>query len=122
MSSKRALGFEFEALAEKYLCERGCQVLAKNFHSRIGEIDLILTEGKTIVFVEVKYRTKSTFGRPSEAVTYSKQKKVISTAQLYLQQHPKYALFDARFDVVSIQYDKSKNATEIEWLRGAFTT
>lgn len=122
MPSKRELGFEFEALAAKYLREQGCRPVAKNFYSRAGEIDLIVTHDKTIVFVEVKYRTQSTFGHPSETVTYSKQKKVIKTAQLFLQRNPKYAQLDARFDVVSIVGDKSNNSPDITWLKGAFTT
>jgi len=120
--SKRELGLEFEALAEDYLCAQGCRPVGRNFHSRGGEIDLITIDRQTIVFVEVKYRTNSDYGHPSELVTPKKQKNIIKTALLFLQKNPKYAMLDARFDVVSILLKKPDNEPVIEWVRGAFTT
>lgn len=122
MLSKRAIGARYEALAAQYLCARGCRLITKNFLARGGEIDLILLEQETIVFVEVKYRTSSDFGHPSELVTFHKQKKVIKTAQRFLQKNPKYALLDARFDVISVLSIKPENEPNFEWVRGAFTT
>jgi len=118
----RELGLQFEILAEDYLRARGCRPVIRNFRSRGGEIDLIVTEKKTLVFVEVKYRTKSNYGHPNESVTPKKQNNIIKTAQLFLQKNPKYAMHDARFDVVSIILEKPDDEPIIEWLRGAFTT
>ena len=113
MPSKRAIGSHFEALAAAYLRARGCRFVAKNFLARAGEIDLIVLDQETIVFVEVKYRTSSDFGHPSELVTLQKQKKVIKTAQLFLQKNPKYAILDARFDVISALSVKPKKRTDL---------
>ena len=90
-----------EALAVKYLSDKGCKILARNFRSKMGEIDVIAEDGKYIVFVEVKYRTDNLYGEPFEAVTAAKRRKIRRTAELYLLKTGNINR-DCRFDVIDI--------------------
>ncbi len=91
------IGEEFTA---KLLEEKGYQIVETNYHSRFGEIDIIVKDAKYIVFVEVKTREENSMVNPLEAVTVSKQKKIIKTAQLYLQSHR--TDLQPRFDVAGL--------------------
>jgi putative endonuclease len=91
------IGEEFTA---KLLAEKGYQIVETNYHSRFGEIDIIARDAKYIVFVEVKTREENSMINPLEAVTISKQKKIIKTALLYLQSHK--TELQPRFDVAGI--------------------
>ena len=71
--NKRALGARYERMAGRFLEEQGLRILAYNFRCRWGEIDLVAREGKTLAFVEVKYRTTERSGSPFEAVDVKKQ-------------------------------------------------
>ncbi len=108
-----------EQQALEYLCEHGLTLVAKNFHCKLGEIDLIMQDANVLVFVEVKYRKSSSFGTPVEAVSLSKQKKIVKTAQVYLQkQGLKEYNSECRFDVVAIEGSSAN--TDITWLKNAF--
>lgn len=116
--TSRAIGQVTETLACQYLEKQGLIFHERNFHCRAGEIDLLMIDNKTLVFVEVRYRKNTQFGHALETIGTTKQKKLINTAQYYLQNHPKYKNQPARFDVVSIsghppQYD-------INWIKDAF--
>jgi putative endonuclease len=91
------IGEEFTA---KLLAEKGYQIVDTNYHSRFGEIDIIAKDAKYIVFVEVKTREENSMVNPLEAVTPSKQKKIIKTALLYLQSHK--TDLQPRFDVAGL--------------------
>jgi len=88
--------------------------VAQNCHGRFGELDLIMRDGQTLVFVEVRYRRSSRFGGAVASVDARKQRKLIATALGYLQQHPHDG--PCRFDVVGI----SGSANGVEWLKNAF--
>jgi len=90
-----------ENVAEAYLVKRGARVLARNFRTRAGEIDLIVEMNGYIAFVEVKRRSTPRFGRPADAVTPTKRRKIILCAQQYVAMHH---LSNARlrFDVVEL--------------------
>ncbi len=85
-NSHRAAGNEWELYAETYLSKQGLVPVAKNFHSRNGEIDLIMQDNGTVVFVEVKYRKNSQFGGAIAAVSSAKQQKLHKTAKFFLHQ------------------------------------
>ncbi|MBW7574025.1 YraN family protein [Caproiciproducens faecalis] len=89
-----------EDRAAQLLEQKGYRIVARNFHSRFGEIDLIAENKEYLVFAEVKTRDEHYCVSPLEAVTAGKQKKIIKTALLYLQSH-KTAL-QPRFDVIGI--------------------
>lgn len=115
----RELGQQTEESAASYLANQGLHLQAKNFHSRQGEIDLIMREGNTCVFVEVKYRKSAKYGDSSEMVSYQKQQKIRQCAAFYLQQQGlnEYNT-ECRFDVVALQGDI--NHPKITWLKNAF--
>lgn len=96
-----ALGQKGEAIAAKYYQQRGCLLLGHNYHTRFGELDLIVLEGETLVFAEVKTRSPNYIAPPAEAVTPAKQKRLIMAAKAYLQSSP-YADAFVRFDVVEV--------------------
>ncbi len=107
-------GNRAEQLALRFLRQRGLQHITSNYRARCGEIDLIMREGQTIVFVEVRYRANDRYGGAAASVDLRKQRKLIRTAQHWLQtRHDEPA---CRFDVIAI------DATDrIDWIPHAFS-
>ena len=108
-----------EELAAEYLTDRGYQILERNYRLRSGEIDLIVKQGKRIVFVEVKTRRTLKFGVPQAAVTSAKQKQISKLALSYLQANN---LLDVpcRFDVVAVFLSSKSTPTKLEHIQNAF--
>jgi putative endonuclease len=115
---RRQFGDSGEARAVSYLEKNGYRILARNYRTPIGEIDIIAMEGKTLVFAEVKTRRTHRFGHPKEAVTRRKQRK-ISMAALYYLKGTGNLHRKARFDVISI-LPGSPEGWQIEIIRNAF--
>lgn len=107
-----------ERVAKTYLTARGLKPLCENYSFKGGEIDLIMRDGETIVFIEVRYRKSSGFGNGAESVTSAKQRRVVATAQHYLQHTPELSDQPCRFDVIAISNDIQRY--EVEWIPGAF--
>lgn len=99
----RQIGTAYEQLAADYLKAQGYEILEHNFRCGLGEIDLIARDGNYLVFVEVKYRSRSDCGYPSDAVNYKKQVRISNGAAYYLWKNYDSDQIRARFDVVSIQ-------------------
>lgn len=118
----RTLGQQAERLACRYLEKRGLRLITRNFHCRVGELDLVMRDGDTLVFVEVRYRRSARFGGAAESVNPHKQTKLTACALYYLQRHPQYSDIAARFDVVAITPERQPtgNSEGIEWIRHAF--
>ena len=114
----QTIGAQAEQMACEHLQQQGLTAIQRNFHSRYGEIDLIMQDGCDIVFVEVRYRRGADFGSALESVDWHKQQRLIKTAQLFLHRYPRYSTMPARFDVVSFEGD---NKPTITWLKNAFT-
>ncbi len=114
MENKRAVGTKYEQLAMEYLEENGYRILEHNFYSNSGEADIIAVEGRTLCFVEVKYRRNSRYGTAAEAITPYKIRRCIKTAKVYLMKHREFADFNVRFDVVAI------DGEHIELIKSAF--
>lgn len=114
----RDAGITFEQRACAGLERAGLTLLARNYTTRHGEIDLVMRDGSDIVFVEVRYRKSASHGSAAASVTPAKQAKLILAAQHWLAAHPQHAQRNCRFDVVS--YDGPAGALRHEWLRGAF--
>lgn len=106
------LGRQGEKLALKKLQNNGYQILAKNFHSRFGEIDIIALDGETLVFIEVKTRTGDKYGKAKEAITKAKIAKIKKTASYYLLNRPNYENF--RIDCVTVDIDPTSLQMAIE--------
>jgi len=105
-----------ENLACEYLQARGLQLLHRNYRSKGGEIDLILQDTDSLVFVEVRYRRQAGFGSAAESVDWRKQSKLIKCARYFLQTHPDTARQPCRFDVISV----NGSSNNIEWIPNAF--
>lgn len=123
MATTREQGQYTENLACQYLENKGFKLIEKNFNCRLGEIDLIMKDNDSLVFVEVRYRRSNDFGSGAESVTANKQSKLIKTASLYLQQHDKYNKNPSRFDIVSITgiiETNDINNIDFDWIENAF--
>ena len=108
-----------EAAAARWYQKQGAQLLAHNFHTRMGELDLVLREPDgTIVICEVKTRAEGSLTTPAEAVDKAKQRRLIRAAQSYLQAN---GLSDApvRFDVAEV-FPLDSGRWMVHIIRGAF--
>lgn len=108
-------GAEAERAALAYLLQRGLSQVEANYRSRFGEIDLIMRDGETLVFVEVRLRSSGRFGGAAASITEAKRRKIVATAQHYLARCRPTP--PCRFDVVLLG---SGAPPKIEWLPDAF--
>jgi len=115
----RLLGNRGERAAARHLRRKGYRILARQYRSRWGEIDLVAIDGETVVFVEVKTRRSHAAGTPAEAVTPAKQAQLTRLALAFLKQ---YRLLErrARFDVVAITWPEGARQPEIQHYPNAF--
>lgn len=97
----KAFGQKGEAAAARYYLDRGCSLLAHNYRTRMGELDLVLMEGNTVVIVEVKSRSETSRGPAAEAVGPAKQRRIILAARRFLQQSG-LSEQPVRFDVAEV--------------------
>ena len=118
----------YENRAAEFLQDQGLEVLARNFHCKLGELDLVCSLEHVLVFVEVRYRSNSRYGGAAASVTPGKQRKLIRAAQVYLQRHPQHQHRPCRFDGIALSPNPSApNASapdqvHVQWLPNAFTT
>ena len=98
---KKLLGAIGERKAKSFLKKKGYKILAQNFGTKLGEVDLIGLYGDFLVFVEVKTRQNKAFGEPCEAVNKTKQAHIKRTAELYIMETKLFSL-QPRFDVIEI--------------------
>lgn len=108
-------GKDAEQQALRHLEQSGMQMIECNYRCKLGEIDLVMQDQETLVFVEVRYRKSTAFGSAIESVTSGKQKKLLATANHYLQHRRSSA--PCRFDVVGLT---GQNKVQIEWIKDAF--
>ena len=94
------------------------KLVCRNYSIRAGEIDLVMYDGNTLVFIEVRQRTGISFGRPEETLGRSKQRKLRRVAEHFLQHHPGLTKEACRFDVFSITGPRGD--AENHWIRDAF--
>ena len=116
--NKRQSGEHYESLAEQYLVRQGLTSIERNFHAKGGELDLIMQDGASIVFVEVRYRSSQYFGHAAETVNQSKVLKLIKAANVWLMKQGKSVhTTDFRFDLIAIH----QHGQQIEWIKNAIT-
>ena len=118
MATTRQRGSHWEQVAESFLNKRGLKTLERNYQARCGEIDLIMRDGNTLVFTEVRYRKYDRHGSGADSVTRTKQQRIIRAAQRFLQYHPNDSYRPCRFDVISIGTENGR--TLLNWIRNAF--
>ena len=97
--NKREKGAVFENYAAEFLEKMGYTLIAKNYSTKYGEIDLIMEKEKIIVFIEVKQRTSDIFGRGEYAIDYRKKRKIYFTAKKFIFENG-YNDYDIRFDAI----------------------
>ena len=117
MDDHLAAGKRAEKMACKFLQQQGLALLQQNYQCRTGELDLVMRDNTTLVFVEVRFRKSSLFGTAAETVDRKKQLRLIRTAQHYLAVHGSQTA-SCRFDIVGVKPNGSKLA--FDWIRDAF--
>jgi putative endonuclease len=115
---RRELGWQGERLAEDYLRRRGLKTIARRYATPVGELDLVMRDGQTVVFVEVKTRRSRALADPQDAVRRPKQRKMARCAAWFLE-HKRWAERPCRFDVVAIMLPAA-GEPEIEHFPEAF--
>lgn len=108
-----------EQAACHWLEARGLRLIARNQRWRDGELDLVMRDGNTLVFVEVRYRASDNYGGAAASITPGKQQRLIRAAGHFLAAHPALAQLPCRFDVISACGNPEK--PQIDWLRAAFS-
>ena len=119
LNQKQRLGKKSESLAATFLKKNKYKIIAENYRTRLGEVDIIAEDGDALAFVEVKSGRSDQFGSPKWAVTPRKQRKITMVALQYLKA-TNQSNRRARFDVVSIRY--AGNNPEIELIKNAYET
>ena len=108
--------------AEKVACEtlqlKGLQLIDHNFSTTLGEIDLIMRDGSTLVFIEVRQRCSATYGLAEETIGHRKQEKIRRVANQFLQRNSKGYDQQCRFDVFAVNGDQTEKT--IRWIKSAF--
>lgn len=118
-TAAQIIGKHGEDIASGYLTKKGLNVILRNFHTRYGEIDIIARDSQYIIFAEVKTRNEFAVSVPSEWVDKQKQKKLMMTAALYLQNNP--TDLQPRFDVIEVVLAKgSQELVSINHIENAF--
>lgn len=115
MTGNAGAGREAEAIAAAWLTARGLVCLERNYHCRFGEIDLIMRDGSTLVFVEVRQRRSAAFGSAAASITAAKRRKLEAAARHYLSGRTR--LPACRFDALLIEGEPPR----IDWIRDAFS-
>jgi len=108
-------GDRAEQQAERFLIKQGLQLICRNYRCKQGELDLIMSDQKHLVIVEVRFRKTDQYGSAAESVTHRKQSRIIAATQQYLACHP--STLSVRFDVVAISGNN-----QIQWIPNAFQT
>lgn len=117
MSTSKIIGQQAENVAQNYLEKNGLKLIKANYNCKIGEIDLIMEEGVTCVFIEVRYRKEEDYGDAIASITPSKRRKIVGAAKWYLQEENLYDKVSCRFDVIAVPGDLKQ---EIVWIKDAF--
>ena len=117
-ASTRARGDRVEDAALAFLVQQGLLLVERNVSARGGELDLVMRQGDTLVFVEVRHRATHAFGGGGGSVDARKRAKLVLAASAYLAGHPALADAPCRFDVIEGSGDAS--SPRLHWIRDAF--
>ena len=115
---RQSLGKRGEAYAANYLTARGAAILERNWHCRVGELDLVTERNSQVIFVEVRTRQTDRLGTPEESITPAKRAKLIAAAQTYLDAHDQTDR-DWRIDVVAIEVGSHGEVTRCTVIENA---
>ena len=118
MSSTRSRGSAWEQIAESFLRGKGLRTLSRNYQARCGEIDLVMLDGETLVFAEVRFRAGRSHGGGAASVNALKQQRISRAARQFLQRERRHARRPCRFDVIAI--GRERGHARLQWIKGAF--
>ena len=112
-------GKDAERQALEHLQHQGLRLLAQNWSCKRGELDLVMLDGDTVVFVEVRYRLHAQWGGALASIDARKREKLVLAAQYFLLKETRWAQHPCRFDVVALE-GTGTQATRLNWIRNAF--
>ena len=115
---RKQIGRDAEQRAEQFLHQQRMRTLLRNAYCRMGEIDLVMQDGDTIVFVEVRQRRHSHYGGAAQSVDHYKQRRLIQAARYLMARHPNWSNYPCRFDVIAFEPDSDPQAPL--WYKDAF--
>ena len=113
MTYQKKIGNIGEKIAANYLQNQGYQLLDQQYTTRYGELDLVMFESGSVIFVEVKTRTTDTFGMPETSITPEKLERIQNAGLLWLQEHPEINDF-WRIDVISVILDHYNKVKDVQ--------
>lgn len=113
-------GARAEKSARRFLQQQGLTLLQANFACKSGEIDLIMLDQGTLIFVEVRSRGHSRFGNAASSIDKSKQQKIRKAAAVYLQKYREHSHRICRFDAISIDNHDGTGQNSLKWIKSAF--
>ena len=119
LTRRQQSGRRAEELAADFLRAAGCEILARNYRRRLGELDIIARCAGVLVVAEVRTRASDTFGGAAASVTRAKQRRITRAAQQLLQQRTELARLPVRFDVLVVSNPEG-GAPSVEWIKHAF--
>ncbi|HEY0940813.1 MAG TPA: YraN family protein [Steroidobacter sp.] len=117
---RKSIGLLGEELALQHLQAAGLKIIARNYRCKMGEIDLVMLDGPTLVLVEVRCRASQDYGGAAASVDWRKQRRLILAGEHLLMKRADLRRYPARFDVVAITTSPERDA-RIEWIKRAFT-
>ncbi|MBH3427892.1 YraN family protein [Pseudomonas alkylphenolica] len=118
-SSRQQAGQAAEQYALEHLQGHGLQLLAQNWRCKGGELDLVMLDSDTVVFVEVRYRLHADFGGALGSIDGRKQDKLVLAAESFLHKETRWANHPCRFDVIAVQ-GRGHQGQALQWLKNAF--
>ncbi|MBM3111511.1 MAG: YraN family protein [Pseudomonas sp.] len=118
-SSRQQAGQAAEQHALEYLRGQGLSLLAQNWRCKRGELDLVMLDSDTVVFVEVRYRMHADFGGALGSIDGRKQDKLVLAAESFLHKETQWANSPCRFDVIAVQ-GRGHSGQALQWLKNAF--
>jgi putative endonuclease len=116
---RKAIGLLGEELALAHLTSHGLTLVTRNYRAKVGELDLVMLDGKTLVFVEVRCRSSNQYGGAAASITWKKQRRLVRAAEHLLMKRAELRGYPARFDVIAITTGEPQ--TKVDWIKNAFT-
>jgi putative endonuclease len=115
-SDRQRLGSAAEERAAQLLRQSGYEILLRNFHCRMGELDIVARRGGLLIIAEVRLRSSAKFGGAAASITPAKRARIVRAARFLLARQPSLAALAVRFDTLLL----SSSSGPIEWIEGAF--
>lgn len=116
---RKTIGLLGEELALATLLANGLQLITRNYRCKLGELDLVMLDGNTLVLVEVRTRARSDYGGAAASVDWAKQRRLVRAAEHFLMKRAELRRYPARFDVVAITTGSPE--AKVDWIKSAFT-